>query len=202
MSVSKARRLLTRAASEKRRLERHLLVAAAISAALPARVVVVGGTAEEFWTRDEYHQTDLDLVTPLLRKDQDTLRSLGFRKEGRHWWHARSHVAVEFPSAVLDGDVARVHAHAVAGDAIAFLISNEDLYLDRVRQATMSWPRQDVNFHSALAVAAAGIERIDWKYVRARLLVIASKEPDTGALMKKIDSNVRREVRRKLSQPE
>jgi hypothetical protein len=62
---SGANQLLEEADREPDRLRRHLLVAAALDSTFAKRAVVVGGTAEEYWTHDDYHPTDLDVCMPL-----------------------------------------------------------------------------------------------------------------------------------------
>jgi hypothetical protein len=49
------------------------------------------------------------------------------------------------------------------------MISCEDLYLDRVRQATVSWPHEDISFDAALEIALTNYATMDWDYVRRRL---------------------------------
>ncbi len=197
MSASKAKRLLTKAAKEEARLKRHLLVAAALREVLQEPVVVVGGTAEEFWTSDSYHQTDLDICTSLGPPNQEKLRQLGFRKEGRHWVRDDIDVAVEFPEAFIDGDDDRTLMEEVE-DGYARIIGVDDLYFDRLRQATVSEGAQDVHFHSALAVVAARYAYIDWGYVERRIEREIEIAPKAGQSMSRIDKDIRRRVRRAL----
>jgi hypothetical protein len=199
MSVSKARRLLSEAAAEPRRLERHLMVAAALTEILSQEPIVVGGTAEEFHTAAEYHETDLDLVGWLAEGEDELLASLGFRKWGRHWFHEKAKVAVEFPESRLAGDLSRVVRRRVHGTDVA-LIGVDDLYLDRVRQATANDRESSIEFRSALAVAAATYDRIDWRYVSRHIGQARREDPPLGDHMRRIDSRIRRRVRRSLSQ--
>jgi hypothetical protein len=161
----------------------------------------VGGTAEEYWTADEYHQTDLDICVPLTTGDEAALRRFGFRKRGRHWSLdlASAIVAVEFPDSRIDGDESRTVEPRI-GPGRPRIIGLDDLYLDRLRQATMS-THEGVEFHSALAVVAAAYDEIDWRYVRKRLRKIADDNPALGDPMKRLDSRIRRRVRRVLSEP-
>src|SRR2546425_594437 len=140
----------------------------------------VGGTAEEYWTAAEYHETDLDICLYLTPKDRAALEALGFRREGRHWKHARINVAIEFPDSRIDGDEGRAVEEPVGGGA-ARIIGLDDLYLDRLRQATVDERREGIEFHSALAVVAARYEEIDLRYVRRRLEEIQDREGPVGA---------------------
>lgn len=198
MSDSEARELLDLANHEPDRLERHLLLAAALREVLTHEPIVVGGTAEEYWTEAEYHETDLDLVAPLSRKDEEALRRLGFRKTGRHWERPGLAAVVEFPESILDGDENRTVLLSI-GPGHARIIGLDDLYLERLRQATIDEASEGVEFHSALAVAAARFEEIEWRYVTKRLEHIRQREGDrVGGGMKRINSRIRRRVLRAI----
>ncbi|MCA1726410.1 MAG: hypothetical protein LC722_01770 [Actinobacteria bacterium] len=199
MSRSKADELLSRADREPNRLTRHLLVAAALRDALPGDPIVVGGTAQEYWTRAEYHQTDLDLCVAITAESRRVLAGLGFRRSGRHWEVGRRHpVAVEFPEARIDGDEARTVEVRLAGKATVRVIGRDDLYLDRLRQATVAPEAEGIEFHSALAVAAAGFEEIDWRYVAGAIRRTRERDAQLGRLMAGIDRRIRRRVRTEL----
>lgn len=199
MSGSRAEALLRKAAGERDRSRRHLLVAAALRETLRVEPIVVGGTAEEIQSGSPYHETDLDLCGVVAPDERAILRGLGFRKRGRHWFHDASKVAVEFPDTRIDGDEARVERIRVGGGT-ALMIGIDDLYLDRLRQATAPWANVEgsIEFHSALAVAAGGLDRIDRRYVLARIRQIERTEGRIGERMRQLDSRIRRRVRRAL----
>lgn len=197
MSVSKARALLAEAASERARLKRHFLVGAALTEVLSLTPVVVGGTAEEFYTQDEYHETDLDLCGRVTPEEEELLVELGFQRLGRHWFHLSSEVAVEFPEERIDGDEARIRNVPVGTGGVA-IIGLDDLFVDRLRQATASTSKTSVEFKSALAVAGAAYDTIDWGYVDR---VIQGEDRPTGERMLRIKSQVLRTVRRRLATP-
>ncbi len=197
MSVSRARQLLRLARSEPDRLRRHLMVAAAFRQVLSHDAIVVGGTAEEYWTAAEYHEIDLDLCAPVTGKDEQALRELGFRKVGRHWEQAGLAAVVEFPDSRIDGDERRTVEEDV-GPGTARIIGLDDLYLDRLKQSTVDERREGVEFHSALAVVAARYDDIDWAYARRRIAETAERDPSLGDAMRRIDSRIRRRVRERL----
>jgi hypothetical protein len=203
VSGSRAEALLRKAAGERNRPRRHLLVAAALRDALRVEPVVVGGTAEEIQSGSPYHETDLDLCGVVAPDERPILRGLGFRKRGRHWFHDASKVAVEFPDTRIDGDEARVERIRVGG-GMAAMIGIDDLYLDRLRQATAPLANVEgsTEFHSALAVAAGGFDRIDRRYVLARIREIERSEARIGERMRHLDSRIRRRVRRALAPEE
>jgi len=185
-------RLIPRARS---RLRQRLLLAAAITKLLSRDVIVVGGTAEEYWAGGEYHPTDLDLCPGLSPRDLKALASVGLHKRGRHWTRVDLPVAVEFPGA--GDDIERTVRVKVGGVSI-LMISCEDLYLDRVRQATGGWPVEDVSFDAAFELALTNYVTMDWEYVRGRLRKLVSRERRIGALMMGINRRVRARARREF----
>lgn len=159
---------------------------------------MVGGTAEEFHSGAPYHETDLDLCGWLQEREPGTLQEIGFRRQGRHWVHEASKVAVEFPESRIDGDESRIERVRV-GRGTAAIIGVDDLYVDRLRQATAPFrPEGSVEFHSALAVAAGAFDRIDRRYVLRRIRYIERSDPPLGRQMRALDTRIRRRVRRAL----
>ena len=158
---------------------------------------MVGGTAEEFQSGAPYHGTDLDLVGVVTSVERGALRSLGFRKRGRHWFHDASHVAVEFPDDRIDGDVDRIE-RVDLGPGTAAIIGVDDLYIDRLRQATapLSNVEGSIEFHSALAVAAGAFERLDRRYVLRRIRQIEEREGRIGERMRRLDRRIRHLAKR------
>ena len=202
MNGSRAKKLLARTEvlqGAPNRLRRHLLVAAALREVL-AGPIIVGGTAEEYWTPDEYGETDLDLCVSLHREDVRTLTDLGFELERgrRHWYHAATRVAVEFPDSRIEGDEDRTVLEDVGDGGKAEVIGLDDLYLDRVRQATINDATEGREFKSALAVASANFDRIDWDYIRR---VMRETDLRLGDAMKRVNSRIGRRIRRLLSDP-
>jgi hypothetical protein len=174
-------------------LRQRLLLAAAMTKVLSREPIVVGGTAEEYWAGGEYHPTDLDLCPRPSPRDLKALRSVGLSKSGRHWIRKDLPVAVEFPGS--GDDIERTVALKIGGVSI-LMISCEDLYLDRVRQATVAWPREDISFDAALELALTNYLTMDWDYVRRRLRKAASVEQTVGSLMVSVSRRVRSRARR------
>lgn len=201
MKLSDAVQLLDAADKEPIRLQRHLLVAAALGLIFADRPVVVGGTAEDYWAGDDYIPTDLDVCMPLGPAEEQLLLDAGFERDGRHWIRGREHpVAVEVPEARIDGDEDRT-VSAPVGGAKARVISAEDLYLDRIRQATATPKVRSIALTGALAIAAARYDEMDWKYVREVIRGTERREPMLGLLMKSISRKVLTTVRREISRP-
>jgi hypothetical protein len=188
-----AEALLRQIPIAKSGLRQRLLLAAAMTKLLSKTPIVVGGTAEEYWAGGEYHPTDLDLCPRPSARDLKALESVGLRKTGRHWTRKDLAVAVEFPGS--GEGIERTVAVKVGGVSI-LIISCEDLYLDRIRQATVSWPREDVSFDAALEIALTNYVTMDWDYVRRRLRTAASSERNVGTLMASVNRRVRSRARR------
>ncbi len=193
-----AENLLLQVPKARSRLRQRLLLAAAMTKLLSNQSIVVGGTAEEYWAGGEYHATDLDLCPRPSPSDLRTLESIGMYRTGRHWTRHDLLVAVDFPGS--GDDIERTVVVKVAGVPI-LMISCEDLYLDRVRQATVSWPREDVSFDSALEIALTNYITMDWDYVRSRLRAAASKERTVGTIMIGVNRRVRLRARRASLRP-
>lgn len=155
--------------------------------------IVVGGTAEEYWAGGEYHPTDLDLCPRPSPSDLKALASVGLHKSGRHWTREDLPVAVEFPGS--GEDIERTVVVKVGGVSI-LMISCEDLYLDRIRQATVSWPREDVSFDAALELTLTNYLTMDWDYIGGRVRAAASSERQVATLMASVNRRVRSRVRR------
>jgi hypothetical protein len=102
---------------------------------------------------------------------------------------------VEFPGS--GDDIERTVAVRVGGVSVLIIIC-EDFHLDRVRQATVGWPRGDVGFDSALAITLTNYIRLDWGYIRSRIRAIADADPKIGNLMIGINRRVRSRARRAL----
>jgi hypothetical protein len=198
VSISKARDLLRKAERAKPGLRQNLLLAAALSEVIAPAPVVVGGTAEEFWGGHEYHQTDLDLVGDLTSADRTTLEALGFQRRGREWIRAGTPFVIEFPDTRIDGDEERVHVTRVGGGSVR-IIGLDDLYVDRLKQATSNESQEDVHFKSALAVAASRYDDINWRYVTGRISATVRSEPLVGQALRRVNSRIRSRARRALS---
>jgi len=200
VSISNARDLLRKAERARSHLRQNLLLAAALSEVLAPPPVVVGGTAEEFWGRHEYHETDLDLVGHLTPTGRAALVTLGFQRHGREWTRPGTPFVIEFPDTRIDGEEDRITVARVGGRSVR-IIGLDDLYIDRLKQATTNAPEEDIHFQSALAVAASRYDNIDWKYVSQRIAGTMRTEPLVGRAMRRVNSRIRTRARRALSRP-
>lgn len=198
MSISNARELLRKAKRSKPGLRQNLLIAAALSEVLTPPPVVVGGTAEEFWGGHQYHETDLDLVAFLSTEGRAALLTLGFQRHGREWTRPGTSFVVEFPDTRIDGDVDLIEVARVGGGSV-HIIGLDDLYVDRLKQATVNAPDEDIHFNSALAVATSRYVDINWTYVAKRIATTLKTEPLVGQAMRRVNRRIRARARRALS---
>jgi hypothetical protein len=137
----------------------------------------VGGTAEQYWARDEYVMTDLDMVGDITGAVSKQLRTLGFRRAGRYWELAGEHVlAVEFPERELAGDITRVVRDTVHGHPFT-VIGIDDLYLDRLRQATAKRLGEEDRLAGAYALLATRKNEMDFRYISRRIRVEIAENP-------------------------
>ncbi len=206
MTDSSVAERLLHAAERKQRedwLAANLLTAAAMSAAMAADPIVVGGTAEAFWTgRDVYHATDLDLWISgaIDRTRTKVLQALGFRRDARHWSRLGLDVILEFTGGPFAGDFKRLEVQEVSGSRIA-VIGLDDLYLDRLTRSTANSNEGSVEFLSALSVATHRFDSIDWRYVGEVIGHTRSSNPMLGDLLRQRNRRIRQLVRRALSAP-
>ncbi|WP_134704382.1 hypothetical protein [Ammoniphilus sp. YIM 78166] len=126
--------------------------------------VIVGGLAVEIYTRSEYTTADIDMV--LSRRDlaNDILLQLGFKREGRHWYHDDLLVSIEIPGDMLDdADLSKVVELQLKDNLKVYVIGIEDIILDRLR-ACIHWKStSDCEWGKRLLLLH--YQRIDLKYL-------------------------------------
>ncbi|TMC52269.1 MAG: hypothetical protein E6J20_12615 [Chloroflexi bacterium] len=192
--LRRAKSLLLKIPHARSEQRQRLLMAAAVTTLMRRTPIVVGGTAEAYWAGGAYHPTDLDLCPMPNASDVAALRAVGLSKQGRHWTRDDLPVAVEFPGA--GDDIERSVQVVVDGVAVR-IIAREDLYLDRVRQATAGWPHEDLSFDSAFGIALTNYQKMDWMLVRDRITAITKHKPSVGETMHRVNRRVRARARRR-----
>jgi hypothetical protein len=144
-------------------VDRHLLVVAAIDAALEPTVVVVGGAAINVHT-GTYQPTDIDLVGDVTPADRERLVDIGFAWRGIGHRHVSYEFAdgeivlVEFPSSELAG-IREPQWREVRPGIGVWLVALDDLMMDRLQQATDGTA---VTMDAALQLGRAAANDIDW----------------------------------------
>ena len=193
-NLRRAKSLVAKIPRSRSDQRQRLLLAAALTTLLETKPVIVGGTAEAFWAGGAYHPTDLDLCPRPGPRDLQALQALGLRRVGRHWTSDDLPVAVEF--AGTGEDIERTTAVVVEGISVA-MIGCEDLYLDRIRQAEVGWPREDISFDSALEIALTNYQDMDWDYVARRIAGASQPARRVGDAMRQVNRRVRARARRR-----
>jgi len=167
-TIEELKARLDRAKDIANLLDRRMWVLAVITQAvadLGVRPIVVGGSAVELYTLQDYATHDVDVVMPVSPEIAAVLEKLGFRREGRYWVHQDTDVLLELPSASLAGDLDRV-ARVEIDDMCVYVIGIEDLVIDRLNackhwqsQEDCRWAERLVDIHS---------RTLDWPYLERR----------------------------------
>lgn len=96
-------------------------------------LVIVGGSAVEFYTAASYMTKDIDFIAKDDFQISKIMTSLGFSlSEGYTWFHQDTSVVVEFPKPPLLGDINRV-TEVKTEYGVAKIIGVEDIILDRLK---------------------------------------------------------------------
>ena len=164
---------LLRAASDPRR--RRMLALGLLTKELAKHDIVpilVGGGALEFYTAGGYATTGMDLALPSCSEVRAAFEKLGFKREGRYWYHAEHDLLFEAPApSGLPGEDAPRTETEIEGLRVV-VVGIEDLLIDRLR-AWVHW-RSDEDGRWARRLAMLHGQRIDWNYVLER----AAKVPE------------------------
>lgn len=104
--------------------------------------IIVGGLSVEIYTQNDYATRDIDFVSPAYEKVADVLEELGFKKDNRHYYHDKIEIAIEIPSSDLAGSYDKVAKVMIDNDSYVYLISIEDIILDRLR-AGVHWKSEE-----------------------------------------------------------
>jgi hypothetical protein len=139
----------------------------------------VGGAAVELYTAGAYTTGDLDFVGEVTKEVSEQLKSVGFKREGRHWIHAKEELFIEFP-----GSAVQAHERTVivdVGGISVLALSPEDMIVDRL--AAWQFWRSMTDGASAFLVWKAQERRID----RARLAALADIRGVKKALARLVD---------------
>jgi hypothetical protein len=92
--------------------------------------VLVGGAAVELYTGGAYTTGDYDFVGNVPEAVGKELEAAGFKREGRHWIHAKEELFVEFPGSAIQPH--EKTALLRMGDISVLTLSPEDMVVDRL----------------------------------------------------------------------
>lgn len=141
-------------------------VAAIITKLLDAyhiKPIIVGGLSVEIYTDGNYTTRDIDFISPNYEIVSEVLISLKFKKEGRHFYREDIEVAIEIPGDHLAGDMSKVRKLYLANDSYVYIISKEDIILDRLRAAVHWKSKEDALW--AIKILQLYFEDIDIGYL-------------------------------------
>lgn len=119
--------------------------------------VLVGGAAVELYTGGAYTTGDYDFVGDVPESVGRALEEAGFKREGRHWIHAKAELFVEFP-----GSAVQPHEKTAMldlGDFSVLTLSPEDMIIDRL--AAWQFWKSTTDGASAFLIWKAQESRLD-----------------------------------------
>lgn len=129
--------------------------------------VIVGGAAVEFYTRDWYATTDIDLAIDKNKRKgfNEVMDEFGFEKEGRMWIREDLNLYIEIPADLSDISKERL-TEVETEEGHAYIIGLEEIIFDRIQAAERLDSESDKQ--QALRIGRTFYDDIDWNYVRKR----------------------------------
>ena len=129
----------------------------------------------EIYTQQEYATRDIGFVSDGYQKITDILFSLDFKKEGRHFYRDDIEIAIEIPDNYLAGDYSKVNKVQIDDDGhYVYLISAEDIILDRLRAAVHWYSEEDSIW--AFRLLSRNFTHVDLDYLRNRTETKSERE--------------------------
>ncbi|MFZ3590567.1 hypothetical protein ACOI1C_15270 [Bacillus sp. DJP31] len=112
--------------------------------------IVVGGLSVEIYTRNDYSTHDIDFVSDGWELFNELLTELGFTKTQREWYHADAELAVEVPSAHLEGSIDKVLELLLPNNRKLYVIGIEDIIIHRLEGIVgKRYPKDDEDYEWA-----------------------------------------------------
>lgn len=176
MKIEEAKRRLS-SLDKKNKYETMIKTAAIITKMLEKysiKPIVVGGLSVEIYTQGNYTTRDIDFVSDGFMIIEELLTSLDFLKDGRHFYRKDKEVAIEIPDNHLEGDMNKVVKVNIDKELYIYLISLEDIIIDRLR-ATLQW-RSEEDAIWGFKLLANNFEDVDVSYIEKRLQVKQEKK--------------------------
>lgn len=136
--------------------------------------IVVGGLSVEIYTQSDYTTRDIDFVSDGFSIIAELLISLDFLKKGRHFYRKDTEVAIEIPDNYLEGDMEKVVKVNIDKELYVYLISLEDIIIDRLR-ATVQWKSEEDGIWG-FKLLVNNFEDVDVIYIEKQLKVKQEKE--------------------------
>lgn len=154
-------RLRRTASPTERRL--HFAAILGEAANIPADdMIIVGGSAIEFYTVGEYTSDDIDIVSSRSDLLKEILRRWEFQQEGRIWVNEEVAIVVDFVGYPYTGDRSKTQVLSTPYGPVR-VAALEDLLVKRL-VSTKHWEIKGDFEHARLLAALYG-DRMDWDYV-------------------------------------
>lgn len=128
--------------------------------------IIVGGFSVEIYTQQEYATRDIDFVSDGYHIISELLISLGFKKEGRHFYYEDVEIAIEIPDNYLAGDYDKVVKVEIDNEQYVYLISVEDIILDRLRGGVHFKSEDDLIW--AFKLLSSNYDTLDIVYLKEK----------------------------------
>lgn len=171
MNTSEAKRYL-KSLDKDNKYEAMIKTAAVITKMLAEhniKPVVVGGLSVEIYTQNDYTTRDIDFVSDGFAIIEELLIKLDFIKKDRHFYRSDIEVAIEIPDSYLEGDMDKVNKVNVGDGIFIYLISIEDIIIDRLR-AMIHWKSEEDGIWG-FKLLINNFESIDISYILNNLNV-------------------------------
>jgi hypothetical protein len=125
--------------------------------------VLVGGAAVAVYSRNLYTTRDMDLILFSYVDVNPYMEKLNFQKIGKDYYNKELDVLIEFPSGKPTDSEDKVLKLRLSEDSFIYVISVEDLILDRVHSYNTT--NDNGSKEWALRLIGAFYETIDWNYI-------------------------------------
>lgn len=135
--------------------------------------IIVGGLSVEIYTQSDYSTRDIDFVSDGYEIIKDLLLSLDFQIEGRYFYRKDNEVAIEIPDNHLEGDLNKIVKVELEDGLYVYLISLEDIIIDRLRAAVYWKAEEDTLWGFTLLVKNLNV--VDITYIESRLETVEEK---------------------------
>ena len=130
--------------------------------------IIVGGLSVEIYTQQDYTTRDIDFVLNGYDVASTLLELLGFKKEGKDFYRFDIKVAVEIPGSHLEGDYNRVKTIKTEDDRKVYVISIEDIIMDRLRAAVHWKSGEDRKWGFRLLLF--NYKELDLEYMKTKIV--------------------------------
>jgi hypothetical protein len=135
--------------------------------------ILVGGCVVSLYTSEMYKTIDLDMKSEQVDAYTHILIELGYKKQGKDFYHPQLDSYIEFPSGRMEDSMEHVREFIVDETRLPiYTVGFEDLILDRIHSFVATNDQGSKEW--ALRMMGVLYPSIDWSYLhhRARQLNI------------------------------